>query len=249
MKALFFNQSGTGQRLTIFFRITLAAVAGHLISIGGEFQSQSELMKLPGYPMALFTSILIAIIAIEHVNYSIIRLHRRFPFYEDDYLKISWQLITCVLAPFVTIFILATIYYALHGHLILDTMWTADHGWQVLFMLLILNMIFGIAMIRSNPLIERTITYIVHEDGINKINYNDNSWELDRRSLYDLAELLGADEYILNPKKTILRLDNIKVAFDDREGNFMVELTHPQGMLIAVSDRQRKYYIKFFRQN
>jgi hypothetical protein len=261
MKNLLLSQYGTGQRITFIYRIILALIAGHLITIGGEFQNLSELIKLPGYPVALLSSVLIAIVAIEQVNYSIVRLYRRYPTYEKDYTKVRWQLINCVLKPFITIFILATIYYAFHGYFILDTMWPADNGWQILFMLLVLNMIFGIAMTKSTPPLKllsapktllpfvREITHIMHDNGINKIHYDNDTCELDRRSLYDLGQTLDLTKYVLNPKSSILRLDNIKVAGDNPEGIFIVELIYPRGMLIAVSDRQRKFYSGYLRKN
>ena len=102
-----------------------------------------------------------------------------------------------------------------------------------------------------NPLppLERKITHIMHDNGMNKIYYDNDTCELDRRSLYDFKQTLDPSKYVLNPKSSILRLDNIKVAGDDAEGNFIVELIYPLGTLITVSDRQRRFYTNYLQKD
>jgi hypothetical protein len=257
MKTLFLTHFRTEQAIPFYQRFFLAVIAGHLITTGGEFQNMSELVKLPGYPMAIITSVVIALITIEHVYYSMTGLNQKYPTYDTDYKKIRWQLIACVLTPFLTVFILATIYYAFHGLFILDTMWPADHGWRVLLMLLVLNMIFGISMVKTTTVLntdispeatifsKRKITHIIHDNGYNKICYNDGTEQLDNRSLYDLYQILESGAYILNPKKSIIKRDNIKFAGENLEGYYVVELFSPKGMRIPVSDRQKKFYTDF----
>ena len=257
MKTLLLNQSKTVHTIPFIYRFFLALSGGHLITTGGEFQTLSELVKLPGYPLAVITSIGIAFIAIEQLYYSLLRLNRLYPSYNKGYTKFRLQLITCVLAPFLTVFILATIYYACHGYFILDTMWPADHGWQILLMLLVLNMVFGAAMVWPKPtpdvdssldnlmLSKQTITHIIHDKGYNKVHYNNGTEQLDSRSLYDLYQLMEPGAYILNPKKSIIRRDNIRFAGENLEGYFVVELISPKGMRLPVSDRQKKFYVDY----
>lgn len=257
MITLSWLQSSTVQSMPFFYRFLLALVGGHLITLGGEFQTISELIKLRGFPVALITSIFIAIIAIEQVHYSLIRLNRKYPTYDKDYTKLRWQIIMCVLIPFCIVFSLATIYYAFNGYFILDTMWLADHGWQVVFMLTVLNTMLSLAMVppKAVPAGDssgeatissiRMITHIIHDKGYNKIYYSDGTEQLDSRSLYDLYQLLNPGEYILNPKKSIIRRDNIRFAGENLEGYFVVELISPKGVRVPVSDRQKKFYVDY----
>ena len=246
-------------RISFFFRSILALLAGHFISISGESQPFSELFNLPGYWPALLSSIVIALIAIEQTNYATIRLHQRFPTYDKEFLKIKRQLIFCLILPFVTIFTLALMYYAYHDYFILDTMWVTNHGFQIFGMLLVLNVLFSFTQIKEvsgvtklEPLpiyesSEKQIVYVTHKDGINQ-GYDENGMLiLITRSLRDQYKLFNKRLYILNPQNSIIRLNNILVAYDIPGGKTRVELITPAGARVDVSGRQRKFYLGYFK--
>jgi hypothetical protein len=246
-------------RISFFLRFILALVAGAFISINGESQPFKELFKLPGYWPALLSSVAIALIAIEQVNFSTIRLHRRFLIYDKEFVKIKRQVFFCFILPFVTVFGLATVYYAYYGYFILDTMWLTYHGWQILAMLLLLNVSFALTRIVRVPEVthleplsiqessENEIVYVTHDNGINK-GYNENGGlVLIPCSLKDQYKLLNKRLYILNPQNSIIRLTNILVAYDIPCGKTRVELITPPGTKVDVSGRQRKFYLPYFK--
>lgn len=246
-------------RISFFLRSILALLSGHFISINGESQPFRELFKLPGYWPALLSSIGIAIIAIEQANYATIKLHQRFPTYDKAFVKIKWQLFFCLILPFATIFVLALVYYAYHGYFILDTMWVTHHGLQILLMLLLLNVLFFVTLIADVPKVnnfelstycessENEILYVTHEDGINK-GYNENGvLILITRSLKSQYKLLDKRLYILNPQSSIIRLNNILIAYDVPGGKTKVEMIAPAGTSVEVSGRQRKFYLAYFK--
>jgi hypothetical protein len=255
MQNLILNLDSPSPGLKFFLRFLLALVAGHLISTGGEFQTYTELVKLPGYPIAFVSSVIIAIVAVEQVHYSILLLHRRFPTYDSSQVKLLWQIITCFLLPYLTIFILATAYYAYHNYFILDTMWLTNHGWHIFMMLLVLNLLFGITgqqtvvpteLPKTNPLRSldtRQIAYVLHDVGINIIYFLDGSHEIDSRTLKQIHNALDKGQFVLNPKRSIVRRDNVLDGIESPDGKFRIELISPAGTFIEVSMRQKKFYL------
>ena len=251
------NVDGSNQRLKFFCRLLLAIFAGHLISTGGEFQSFSELRILTGYPIALLTSVLIAIVAVEQVHYSTLLLNRKYPVYDSNHLRLVWQIITCFALPFLNIFLLATLYYAYHEHFILDTMWLTDHGWQIFIMLVALNLCFRVS--QNNVLIppvsvvpgalvflaDAEIAYAVHVDGVNKVVSDIGAQQLDTRSLPEIYKALEPGKYILNPKASIIRRDNIKYKVRNKDGTYIIVLIAPTGTSIVVSNNQSKFYVDY----
>ena len=259
MQISMLNPNGSNvHRITFLYRFILAVVAAHLITTGGEFQSFTELVKLRGYPIAMLSSLAIAMIVIEQVHYSTLKLQKRFPVYDLAYRKLSWQLLTCLLLPFLTIFGLATIYYAVHGFFILDTMWMTNHSWQVVLMLLVLNLVFSFPQAGSAPHFTvpepkaltqpeaRCLMYVLPSNGVTKVYYDDGTHNVDNRSLEDIFKLLDTKSYILNPKRSIVRVDNIKKIYKFPNGGLKLELFCPAGTLVSVSKRQSPAYACFF---
>ena len=246
-------------RISFFLRSILALLSGHFISINGESQPFRELFKLPGYWSALLCSIVIAVVAIEQVNYSTIRLHKRLPVYDKEFVKLKRQLVFCLILPFVTIFSLSMAYYAYYGYFILDTMWVTHHGWQILMMLFLLNVLFGLTRITIVPtvlipepildcqVLEKEIGYVSHDNGFNKTFYKDGSYSLDIRSLKAIYKTLNKHLYRLNPLHSIIRLDSILIAYDIPGGKTKVELSTPTGAFVIVSGRQKKFYLAYFK--
>lgn len=246
-------------RISFFLRSILALLAGHFISINGESQPFKELFKLPGYWPALLCSIIIAMVAIEQVNYSTIKLHKRLPVYDKEFVKLKRQIVFCLILPFMTIFTLAIAYYAYYGFFILDTMWVTHHGWQIIVMLLLLNVLFGVTRIKIVPkvlipepilnceVLEKEIGYVSHENGFNKVSYKDGSHTLDIRSLDTIYKTLNKQLYRLNPLNSIVRLDSILIAYDIPGGKTKVEMITPVGGFVLVSGRQRQFYLGYFK--
>jgi len=253
-------------------RFLFALVAGYLISTVGETQSSTELVKLPGFIPAFFTSIGIAIIAVEQVSYSTVLVHRRFHWYDSTITKVSWQIALCFAMPFLTIFLLASGYYAYHGFFILDTEWTTMYGWQIFFMLLALNLVFTMAQIpfksfTGNPIpnltsyeiptvipelqpvvitSHRLIAFVIHYNGNNKVYYMDGGHIMDPRSLKDLFKLLDPDLYRINPKKSIIRLDNIHKITENADGSLKIELITPEKMVTEVCKTHKNAYLGYY---
>jgi hypothetical protein len=259
MNYLMLNLEGSNVRpLTIISKLVMALMTGYIICTGGEFQSFRELARLPGFMVAFFTSVGIAVFAIEQVYYSTRWLHRRLPTYDADHLKIRWQIIFCFVAPFITIFVLASGYYAYHGYFILDTMWPTSHAWQIFFMLLALNLLYAIPRSRTvSPAPELAlslvlppvplVTYVKNDKGVNTIHFNEGAEKCEiGLSLHSIFKTLDPNLYILNPKDSIIRCDNIIKAYDSGVGRLRIELISPAGTIALVARRQKKAYIGYF---
>jgi hypothetical protein len=261
-----------GVSFPVLSRLVFAVVAGYLISTVGEPQSFTELVKIPGFIPAFFTSIGIAIIAVEQVNYSTLVVHRRYFWYDTSFTKVSWQITLCFVMPFLTIFLLASGYYAYYNHFILDTRWTTMYGWQIFFMLLALNLMFTMAQIQIKtppgaaelppnipeipstnfalpPVLMtslRTVAFIIHYNGNNMVYYMDGGHIVDPRSLKELFKLLDPDLYRMNPKMSIIRLSNIKNITELADGSLKVELITPEGMVTKVCRAHKNAYLGYY---
>jgi hypothetical protein len=243
---------------SILLKCSAALFTGFLICFTGESESIMDLIHLPGFEVALIVSSIIALIAIEHVSYSTKLLHRRHPTYDQEQKKIRYQVLHCLIAPFLLIFTLASIYYACHGIFILNTMWLTNHGWQIFIMLLLLNVSHNLRGILKNekvapipptvigPTLAPYILYANHQDRVNHVYRNDGSCNCDFRSLKDLFKDLDPNAYMLNPFNCIIRWDNINKAFDLPNGKVRVELISPAGLSAVVSRRQRRFYLGYF---
>jgi hypothetical protein len=256
MKYLMLNLEGSDVRsLTFISKLVMALMSAYIICTGGEFQSFRELVKLRGFLAAFFTSAGIAILAIEQVFYSTRWLHRRFPTYDSDHVKVRWQIIICFMAPFITVFVLASAYYAYHGYFILDTMWPTSHAWQIFFMLLVLNLLYAIPRaISPAPTLGESlllpvvlvVVYVQNDKGVNTFYFNDGTEKYEVvLSLYAIFKTLDPKLYILNPKDSIIRRDNIIKAHDSGVGRLRIELISPAGTFALVARRQEKAYAAY----
>jgi hypothetical protein len=255
-------------RITFIPRLIMAVLAGFFICIGGEFEHTIELARLPSFYTALFSSMLIAFIAVEQVNYSVLRLRRRFPdeIFSND--RSYRQIFACFIMPFVLIFCLASTYYALHGLLIFDTMWIADHAAHILLMLLSLNMVFLIMEFVAKKPIEaiiedtlppivpvqeistdgKIIAFIKHEHGANIVTYLNGNTNVDLHSIEDIYQTLNPNLYTMNGRDSIVRRDNIKKAHRLITKKCRLEFYLPEGASIQISGRQSLQYIGYFNR-
>lgn len=226
----------------------MAIFAAHVIVTGGEFEDISSLVRLDDYPIAMLGSFVIAFVAVKQVRFSTLWVHKRFTSYDLRRVKISWQIGLCLLCPFVTISSLATLYYAFHGHFILDTMWLDLHGWAILMMLIVLNFVLAIPKLQAllpvvqksetSPLVaQRQIVCVIHRGRVNFVYYTDGGYMIDARSLIAIFETLDSIEYIFNLRHSIFRKDNIKAAFNNNNGTATVEMLIPVGETTIVSGR------------
>lgn len=239
------------KHIPIPIRLTMGVFSAHIITTGGEAQNFSELVKLKGYPIAMLVSFVIAQLAIEQIQYFTIVLHKRFPIYDAKHIKLVWQIVTCLIGPFLSIFMLASIYYAANGYFILDTLWPSVHGWPILMMLMVLNLVFTIsyggipipALSVKKPAPQEgqlmVIVYVLHEDGLNKVFYSDGSYMTDARSLADIFKSLEPGEYIVNLRCCIIKRSNIKAAYLMGDGTSTVEVLVPANAKTIFSARQK----------
>lgn len=240
------------------YRFILACIAGHVITTGGEFENFTKLAKLSGYPLAMLSSVSIALIVIEQVRYFNLVINKKFPDKGQWPVKIRWQIIMGLVLPFATVFVLAAVYYAWNGIFILDTLWPATNGWLIFFMLIVLNVLFSFTQPvadvpekneESQQMIldfTRAVVYIAHIDGMNKMHYAEGAYTMDVRSLNDIFKTLDPNLYIFTPRCSIIKRDNIKMIYQEEGGKLRVELFSPKGAFAIVSNRQRNGFKGYF---
>jgi hypothetical protein len=266
MKKLMLPQRDpSSNKITPIYRILLAVVAGGLICVGGEFMSYRELYRLPGFRLAMSTSILIALIAVEQVSYNVLRLRKRFPDEIFGSSRIFRQIVTCLLLPFILIFCLASSYYAFHDIFILDTMWISDHAAHIIIMLTALNMVFIIAELSAkyqvgekdlpqaeiNPNLKTdtivdVIAFVKHENGCNWVTHINGEIIYDFRTLKEIYRSFDRNLYTLNGKQSIVRRDNILKASKVNGSGCNLEFVYPAGAVLYVSGRQSLHYRAYY---
>ncbi|SDE86714.1 LytTr DNA-binding domain-containing protein [Mucilaginibacter pineti] len=127
----------------IYFRITIALLAAHLIVVYGESETVFSMMLNRAYYIALAASFMIAYLLIAYVHMINQMLDRRLNWEGGNVIaRIVYQLLLSLIAPGVLAFLLAAIYFRLNGMSILDTSYLRYDFQFIMLMLFCLNVYY-----------------------------------------------------------------------------------------------------------
>jgi hypothetical protein len=121
-----------------YFRIAISILAAHFIIAFGITRTIWELLLMTAYYRALAGSFIIAFTLVTIVYKATVKLDRRWPWGDNNLVRIFYQAVFGLLLPSVLAFILAAIYFYLQGVNILKTVYLKyDYPVIVLFLLMI----------------------------------------------------------------------------------------------------------------
>lgn len=124
------------------FRVLISLVAAHFIIAFGIEESFFELLLMRDYYISLLGSFVIALLLVNLVYYTTIRLDRSYNWQEHPYARSALQFSFGLLIPSVIAFLLAALYFTINGINILTTVYLKYDFPVIVLFLLLLNLYY-----------------------------------------------------------------------------------------------------------
>jgi DNA-binding LytR/AlgR family response regulator len=126
----------------LYFRIGLSLLGAHFLIAFGEKESLFELLLMWDYYRSLLFGFLIAFLLISFIRFVFLRLDKKYDWKEHTAKRAVLQSLWGVAIPAILAFLLAAVFFAIHGINILKTLYLKFDFPVIVLMLVLLNMYY-----------------------------------------------------------------------------------------------------------